>query len=322
MANPNKSINRPLTHATTYSGSDIRVFIYRDLVAAKEKADAGTATAQDGTVQAQNSPQGSAGFNDEGKYSSTTGTTSKGQFDPSTGTFKNPNPTNREDQEFRDKGAIVANGGTSNGTGSGGSYFKGNGLESIITELGSLHSINYSSFREKAAVRTLGRTHARSYTRGQRTIAGTMIFTVLQSHELMRFANKDTEKAYTMLDQIDPFNLLLLFGNEYGSLSALHLFNVDINTESQGMSIDSILLNNTMSFYAQDMLPMEDIGNAFSTTNEMLHAAMDNNKIKQINKSIASAKGTGLATLTSALKGDSRSDNDIRDLLQRSRGLF
>ena len=39
-------------------------------------------------------------------------------------------------------------------------------------DLGSIHTLSYSSFREKFAVRTIGRTQAKTYTRGPRTIAG------------------------------------------------------------------------------------------------------------------------------------------------------
>ena len=92
--------------------------------------------------------------------------------------------------------------------------------------LGSIHTISYSSFREKFAVRSLGRTQAKTYTRGPRTIAGSIIFNVMQEHELLRLlglANgtmlDHTGASHTeavMIDQVQPFNLMFLFEHEYG----------------------------------------------------------------------------------------------------------
>ena len=148
--------------------------------------------------------------------------------------------------------------------------------EPRLFHLGNLHTISYSSFREKFAVRTLGRTHARSYCRGPRTTAGTMIFNVVQEHDILSFVNhslldRDTDSMANavMLDQIHPFDLVLMFMNEYGAYSYLRLFNVDIASEGQEMSIDNLVTHNTMNFYATDMIPMTDLGNNFYSYTDM-----------------------------------------------------
>jgi hypothetical protein len=311
----------PLHNSTTYSGADTRVFIYRDLAALLDKIDSKKRDSKDQGVSLSNTNPDPIPTNQDSYQSNMDGTVSKGQYDPSSSTYKRATVTNVVDDQYTQAGTGAAY--TANGSSARSDSDLGvSGISSIVTELGSLHSLNYSAFREKTAVRTLGRTHARAYTRGQRTIAGTMIFNVLQSHELLRFGNSVDGNDYTMLDQIDPFNLLVMFSNEYGSMSALHLFNVDVNTESQGMSIDAIMLQNTMNFYAQDMLPMEDIGNVFSDTASMLNEALNNAQVRDLQKRMQSRFVTGLSTINSASDGESRSDRSIQGLLQRSRGLF
>lgn len=315
--------NIPLNNSTTYSGTDINVFIYRDLakIIDRQKALGGSfSTPRDNTVTSVEAEQRQGETLSEAFNGSSSGTPAKGQFNPDTGAYQKGEYTNQVDRDYTETNRPVSS--FSGKPNQKNSLLNGLGIDSIVAELGSLHSINYSSFREKVAVRTLGRTHARHYTRGQRTIAGTMTFNVLQSHELLRFANSVDNNYVAMLDQIEPFNMLLLFSNEYGSLSTMHLFNVDINTESQNMSIDQIMLSNTMNFYAQDILPMEETGNVFRNTQEMLNAAFSEQRFKSFINEMQSKKLSGLKSLDSSLSGNSQSDKRVQTLLKRSRGLF
>lgn len=207
---------------------------------------------------------------------------------------------------------------------------------SQIFDLGSIHTISYSSFREKFAVRSLGMVAAKGYTHGPRTIAGTMVFNVLQSHELYSLASPVSSAAKgdevkgsrhpgsAMLDQIDPFNILLLFANEFGVYSSLHLFDVTISTEGQSMSIDEVITQNTMNFYALEMLPMTSLGNAFESTNQMIAEIINETK----NEKAAQDKNYKYApikapTFDSILSTSSvQTQQEIDDLLKSTRGLF
>lgn len=191
--------------------------------------------------------------------------------------------------------------------------------KAIFFKLGSIHTISYSSFREKFAVRGLGRTQAKTYTRGPRTIAGTMVFNVFQEHEFLKMASLlpdqdlKTHPYSVMIDQIQPFNLLLLFANEYGAYSAMSLFNIDIASEGQEMSIDQILTHNTMNFYATEMVPMMKLGNRFNTYDEMIAGAI--NEIRE----------TGLSSTYLRIpqrQSIDRFKTNTSDILSKSRGLF
>lgn len=192
------------------------------------------------------------------------------------------------------------------------------GLLKPIIELGSLYSITYSSFREKHAVRTLGRVSAKDYTRGQRTIAGSMNFAVFQSHELMDFlkggANEDN---IVILDQLPKFNLMLIMVNEYGGASILHLFGVQISTESQQTSVEDLALMNNVTFYAEDIMTIENVGNIFETSLSMLHPTIIAGKTLQYYKGNQSTTLSGLLSINNDV-----SNNRIQGILSRSRGLF
>jgi len=138
--------------------------------------------------------------------------------------------------------------------------------------LSNLHTITYSSFREKIAVRTIGRSGPKTYSRGQRTIAGTMVFNSSKKNTLLEFLKGQAEKeeklsniSISMLDQLPSFNILLIFQNEYGVSSTMHLIDVDIFSEGQEMSIDNVVTNNSLNFYALDIIPLRHLHSSFDS---------------------------------------------------------
>jgi len=191
-------------------------------------------------------------------------------------------------------------------------------------ELGSIHTLSYSSFREKFAVRAIGTVRAKTYTRGPRTIAGTMAFNVFQEHDFLRLVdnidgNRDLppHPQAIMIDQVQAFNLLLLFANEYGAYSALHLLNVDISSEGQEMSVDSVITYNTMNFYATDMIPMTNLGNRFNSYDEMIIGS-----IRDVSKlGFGSSKASSINRIDSLLNPFETKGEEGR-LLKQSRRSF
>lgn len=186
-----------------------------------------------------------------------------------------------------------------------------------IIELGSVYSITYSSYREKIAIRTLGRVSAKDYTKGQRTIAGSMNFAVFQSHELMDFLKVgDWANDIVLLDQLPKFNMMLLMLNEYGGASILHLFGVTIATESQQTSVEDLALMNNVTFYAEDIMTIENVGNLFETSLAMLHPTIIAGRSLQFYNKNQST------TLEDLLEANQGQDSKISQIISRSRGLF
>jgi hypothetical protein len=152
-------------------------------------------------------------------------------------------------------------------------------------ELGTLQTISIQSHREKFGVRGLGKSYVSGYTRGPRTIAGSMIFTIFNEHSfagLLRALSStkssgdiDREISSLLPDQIPPLDLIILFANEYGQLSELRLFGVEILSDGATYSIEDLLSENIMQFVARDTDIMIDKGNVFSERSKRNAAPQD-----------------------------------------------
>lgn len=132
--------------------------------------------------------------------------------------------------------------------------------------LAEIQTLSVSSHREKFPVRALGGTYPKSFTRGPRTIAGSMIFTVFDRNVLEEFleahpsdfdAHNPTTTA--IIDQIPPFDITVAFANELGQVSRMAIYGVELINEGQTMSIEDLLLENVVQFTARDYDPMRAV---------------------------------------------------------------
>jgi hypothetical protein len=147
------------------------------------------------------------------------------------------------------------------------------GLESLFKlkamELGTVQTISCQAHRPKAAVRAIGSTYARGYTRGPRTIAGSMIFTVINRQslhdlclgmsELWTEQGNDVLPSTILPDQLLPLDLTFLMANEYGAVSRMALYGVEFLNTGYTFSIEDLLLEEIVQFVARDMDPMNSI---------------------------------------------------------------
>lgn len=124
-----------------------------------------------------------------------------------------------------------------------------------------------SVHREKAAVRAAGYINPKGFARGRRTIAGTMVLTQFNIDVLYAFLmgqqlsghdlSKDTQ--YVKVDQLPPFNMTLLFTDEYGNASYRRVLGVDFVTDGVVYSSNDMLAEQTVSYMASDFTPLMDI---------------------------------------------------------------
>ena len=122
--------------------------------------------------------------------------------------------------------------------------------------LGNIQTISYSSFREVNPVRALGKIYPSSYTRGPRTIAGTLVWTVFDQYVLAE-ALKNTmptlqpfDVTTVLVDQLPPFNVIITFNNEYGDVSTMGIYGIRIVNEGATFSIDDMITEQTNSYVA------------------------------------------------------------------------
>ena len=153
--------------------------------------------------------------------------------------------------------------------------------------IGSIQTISYSIHRDKTPVRPVGHINPIAYCYGGRTISGTMIFTVFDRHvikhiieEMFEKELKEGETEYNqyfgenptkaqitwikqmhqriLTDELPPFDVHIIMRNEYGSGSSMILMGVTLVDEGQVMSIEDMLIENTVSFMALDIQLMEN----------------------------------------------------------------
>lgn len=140
-----------------------------------------------------------------------------------------------------------------------------NPLSGNFEQLANIQTLSYSVHREKFPVRSLGTTHVKQYTRGPRTIAGSLIFTVFSTSvlsNLLGFDGTETETGAwrpVTVDQIPPFHIVLLMASEYNYLSSMVLYNVEIINEGQVMSVEDLIIENTCQYVATQFSPMKEV---------------------------------------------------------------
>jgi hypothetical protein len=162
-------------------------------------------------------------------------------------------------------------------------------------EIGALSGITFSVTREKAPIYTMGSPNPRSFSRGKRGIAGSLIFTVFDRPALYQMLAGNTEADsmyyYTRThnaigsgegvndrkrgiapvyndgtgltrelpfyaDQIPPFDITITFANEYGQTAARSIYGVELLNEGSGASMDDIVIEETMTYVARELGPM------------------------------------------------------------------
>lgn len=181
--------------------------------------------------------------------------------------------------------------------------------------IGSLSGITYSVTREKAPIYTMGSPNPRSFSRGKRGIAGSLIFTTFDRPALYRLllANKDTNEmryftrssnimpgfdnagALThrgiapveevgldvrsafpyYADQIPPFDITVTFANEYGQSAVRSIYGVELLNEGSGASMDDIVIEETMTYVARDVGPMYATGQPRDGANDFETSTLD-----------------------------------------------
>jgi len=123
-------------------------------------------------------------------------------------------------------------------------------------------AITVSTHRAKTQVRPFGYINPKGIARGSRTIAGTLILNRFTTEVLYRFltsglmADLSKDTVYNKIDQLPPFTFTLLFTNEQGYISTQSLYGVEFVTDGAVASVNDILLEQTITYFATDMSPL------------------------------------------------------------------
>lgn len=122
--------------------------------------------------------------------------------------------------------------------------------------LGSLTTISYSIYREKKPVPLVGKINAGGFTRGMRSIAGSMIFTLVNQHftkDLVAQIPYLNEHKKMKADELPFFDVMIVCANEYGSSTEMMIYGVDFIEDGQVLSVQDLYIESTFGFVARDI---------------------------------------------------------------------
>jgi hypothetical protein len=140
-----------------------------------------------------------------------------------------------------------------------------------IKTLAELQTLSISTHREKYPVRTLGSVFPRSYTRGPRTLSGSMVFAVFNQHVLKEFLEVARYRSTGvgdfdrhgwpafLPDQLPPLDISIALANEYGNISYATILGVEFINEGMVLSIEDLYVESTMQWVARDYDPLRQV---------------------------------------------------------------
>ena len=144
----------------------------------------------------------------------------------------------------------------------------------------SLGTISISIHESKSPVRRLGHMAPVGYTRAIRTIAGSMVLTIIGSEHPLKelssvdprsivYYSQDANNSGNIVTKMSPFNLILLYQSELpGSKGAkLELKGVEFINEGIVTSVNDLVSEVVLQFVALDIVSFDE-GNSYRPTIE------------------------------------------------------
>lgn len=153
--------------------------------------------------------------------------------------------------------------------------------------IADIQTLSWSIYREKNPVRMLGSVYPRSYVRGPRTVAGSMVFTLFDKsalHDLLVLglnpystgtkADRDYYQDTTaLIDQLPPLDFTIIGDNEYGKRIYMNLWGVDFMNDGGTYSIEDLYTETVIQYVARDIdLPRPGASREMDTLTNLLTA--------------------------------------------------
>ena len=197
--------------------------------------------------------------------------------------------------------------------------------------LGELQTISYSTNMDRRPIRAIGNINAKAYVQGPRTIAGSLVFAVFNKHVFKEIAENIVGDAYNgvvLPDELPPFDVSIVFANEYGHASRMAIYGVRLVNEGQVLSVNDIYIENTYQYVATsiDLMESEDVAYTLNVSKENNTDTSNNNTDKFIktNSSVLTDDTTSdLSSLTQKIKIIKKKDwlyktfDDIEEVVEK-----
>lgn len=62
------------------------------------------------------------------------------------------------------------------------------------------------------------------------------------------------------VDQIPPFDVVIVAANEYGKAATMRIYGIEILNEGSGFSVDDMVIENQMTYVCRTLLPWQKLG--------------------------------------------------------------
>jgi len=124
-----------------------------------------------------------------------------------------------------------------------------------------LQTISLTSAASLFPVRRCGEASATTLTKGARTVAGSMVFTILGQDPLQEIFSIDAIKSAARtdslwhIDQMPPIDCLLIFATETGGRGLQVIQNMQISNWGEVVSIDDMYIESSYTFIAEHITP-------------------------------------------------------------------
>ena len=120
----------------------------------------------------------------------------------------------------------------------------------------TLRTISYSIVRDKRPLRILGVMNPIGWTKSNRLIVGTLVFTSFDRYVGFQMTGTQTSPEKIVLaDMLPPFDITITGLNEYGQTSRLSIRGVRIVDEGAVIGVDDMYVEQTHTYVAQDIVP-------------------------------------------------------------------
>lgn len=134
-----------------------------------------------------------------------------------------------------------------------------------VNAFGELQTLSISIASSFGPVRRLGEKEVVQYKGGARTVAGTLVFALLNrdifsTHMKSQIAGAKQSKWHSpnYVDEIPEFNILIQGGNEFGSFASGMLIGVKLTNFGTTFSVDDLYTESTYTYVARHYIPFTD----------------------------------------------------------------
>lgn len=136
-------------------------------------------------------------------------------------------------------------------------------VDNHLYEIDNLNVLSISVHRDKFPVRRLGRSYPVGYTRGGRTIAGSMVFINFDRgalYDIVSSIENNDYQNYALADQLPPLDFFIIGITENARVSYIELKGVEFVDEGIVMGQSEAYPETTMQYVARDykyLTPLE-----------------------------------------------------------------